>query len=549
MAQSQYKAAGRVSVSDLGTAITDKPDIAEPATNAEPYAWYGLSVLVVVYILNFVDRQILSILANDIKADLNLTDSDLGFLYGTAFAVFYALFGIPLGRLADNWNRVRLLTVGLTLWSAMTALSGFAKNGVVLTVARIGVGVGEATASPSAYSLISDWFPKRMRATALAIYSSGLYLGGGISLFIGALVVEKWNAAFPGGGPMGLVGWQAAFLVVGIPGLLLALLVATLREPARGAIDGLVTPPHPQPFKGFFEELLAVIPPLTLIGAARRGARSFLTNIFVLLVIYAVAYALSEVTTNPGEDRYLGMNKQWLFVGVGVYAVYSWATNLRTKDPATFALIWRSPAFLCTIMGYGCVAFISYAASYWAAPYVERVLEIPKTEIGLLVGGPAAVAGFLGVILGGRMADWLRTRNPAGRILVVAFGMLAPVIPFYVAFTTASAATFYLFNFIAGVFVSSALGAAAATTQDLVLPRMRGTATATFFLATTLFGLALGPYMAGQVSTATGDLATGVLSTLAVVPFGIALLIAAYRLVPQAERTLVERAKAAGEAI
>ena len=100
----------------------------QPLPEASGYSWYVLSVLVVVYILNFIDRQILSILAVDIKADLGLTDSDMGFLGGAAFAVFYALFGIPLGRLADNWNRVKLLSIGLTLWSFMTALSGFARN-------------------------------------------------------------------------------------------------------------------------------------------------------------------------------------------------------------------------------------------------------------------------------------------------------------------------------------------------------------------------------------------------------------------------------------
>ncbi len=521
----------------------------EEVTKASGYAWYGLGVLVLVYILNFIDRQVLSILANDIKADLNLTDGDLGFLYGTAFAVFYALFGIPLGKLADTWHRVRLLSAGLAVWSTMTALSGFARDATTLTVARIGVGVGEATASPSAYSLISDWFPKKMRATALAIYSSGLYLGSGLSLLIAALVVERWNAAYPGGGPLGLVGWQAAFLVVGIPGLLLALLVLTLREPVRGAIDGIATPKNPQPFKGFVEELFAVIPPFTIIGAAMRGSGALVRNLLALAAFYAAAWVLTSLTHVEGQWEYLGLSQQWLFLGLGWYAIFSWANNLRSKDPASFALIWGNPAFLCTILGYGCVAFGSYAGSYWAAPYAERIFEVSKTEIGWLIGGPAAIAGFLGVIMGGRMADYLRTRIDAGRILVVAFGLLAPIIPFVIAYTTVSSSIFYIAHFIAAVFTASALGAAAATTQDLVLPRMRGTATATFFLATTLFGLALGPYMAGQVSTITGSLSTGILSTLAVVPLGMILLYFAYRLVPEAERNATDRARAAGEPI
>src|ERR687889_735740 len=157
------------------------------------YAWYALFVLVLVYIVNFIDRQIISILAQDIKHDLHVDDAQIGFLYGTAFAVFYALFGIPLGRLADSWYRGRLMAIGLTLWSSMTALSGLANSFGMLAAARVGVGIGEASASPAAYSMIADFFPKERRATALSIYSSGLYIGGGLSLPIGGLVLSRWN--------------------------------------------------------------------------------------------------------------------------------------------------------------------------------------------------------------------------------------------------------------------------------------------------------------------------------------------------------------------
>lgn len=521
-------------------ADTEIAEAPEESQTVPRYSWYALGVLVLVYVLNFIDRNILSILANDIKADLGLTDADLGFLYGTAFGVFYALFGIPLGRLADSWHRVRLLTVGLALWSMMTAASGLAKNGLALGAARIGVGVGEASASPSAYSLISDWFPKKMRGTALAIYSAGLYIGGGISLLIGGLIVEGWNNAYPDGGPMGLVGWQAAFMAVGIPGLLLAIWVLTLREPIRGAMDGLPQSKVDRPFRGFATELFAVVPPFTFISAAQRGVGALAINVSAALVIGVAAWLLGTVTGNM---------QQWGAIGIGYYAVFSWAISLRHRDLPAYQLIWGSPAFLYTILGYGMVAFASYSVSFWAAPYAERVLGASKAVLGFWIGGGGALGGFMGVIIGGRVSDWLRERNPGGRLLVIMFGVLAPVIPLIIAFTTENVALFYFLNFILSLFGSSALGAAAATTQDLVLPRMRGTATATFFLSTTLVGLALGPYMAGQVSTVTGSLSLGVLSMLVAAPIGTVLLIMAYRTVPEAERTIVERARAAGEPV
>ena len=518
------------------------PEFQEP--KATGYSWYVLSVLVVVYILNFIDRQILSILAVDIKADLGLTDADMGFLGGAAFAVFYALFGIPLGRLADNWSRVKLLSIGLALWSTMTALSGFARDQITLTFARMGVGVGEATASPTAYSLISDYFPKKQRATALAIYSSGLYIGGGVSLFIGALIVKAWNDAYPGGGPLGLVGWQAAFLAVGIPGLLVALWVATLREPVRGAMDGVASPSSPAPFRQFAQDLSTIVPPFTLIGAWQRGPAALAINIGFAAAIAAFAWWMIQLTGNF---------PQWSAVGLGYYAVFSWACTLRARDSATFRLIWGTPAFICTTLGYGMVSLAAYALAFWSAPYAEIVLGLPKQELAFWLGANGAISGFVGVILGGRLADALRAKNPAGRILMIIFGVVAPIIPIWIGYTTDNSTLFYVMNFLAGMFGATALGAAAATTQDLVLPRMRGTATAAFFLGTTLVGLSFGPYMVGQISDLAGtivdgkpvgDLRTGILSLIGVAPIAQVLLLYAYRAVPQAEATIVERAAA-----
>ena len=539
---------------------TSQQPSAAPEQGVPAYSWYALSVLVLLYVLNFIDRQILSILANDIKADLGVDDAYLGFLYGTAFAIFYALFGIPLGKLADSWKRIRLITLGLTLWSAMTAASGFARDAATLTVARIGVGVGEATASPSAYSLISDWFPARLRATALAIYSSGLYIGGGVSLAIGGVIVDQWNAIYPQGDPwLGLAGWQAAFIAVGVPGLLLAVWVATLREPVRGAIDGLPTPEDPQPFRGFVRELYTVIPPFTFVGAASRGVKALAINIAVFLLSFVVAYLLTSAL-DSGEGVIFAaigglfgielpaITDQWFLLAVGYYAVFCWATALRHRDYPTFALTWGSPAFLCTILGYGTVAFMAYAPSYWGAPYAERVFDVSKAELGFWLGGGGAAGGFLGVILGGRMADYLFTRMPSGRVWVILFGLLSPIPFAVVQYTTDSFTLFLILNVVVGGLAASALGAAAASSQALVLPRMRGTATATFFLATTLVGLALGPYVAGYVSAQNdGDLSTGVLSTLWIAPVGLALLAAALKLVPAAHDTVLTRARQAGE--
>jgi len=528
---------------------------ASPPIRVGAYAWYALFVLVIVYALNFIDRQILSILAEDIKRDLGLEDAQIGFLYGTAFAVFYALFGIPLGRLADSWYRGRVMAIGLALWSTMTALSGFATSFAMLAVARVGVGVGEAAASPAAYSMISDWFPKEKRATALSIYSSGLYIGGALSLPIGGFVLSRWNMAYPDPttAPLGLVGWQAAFLAVGVPGLLIALWVLSLREPQRGASEGLPQPiVRPNAWRDFGRELGAILPPLTLVSVSRIPG-ALIVNLMALVVVIVCAAFMVWLT---------GDLPQWTAYGLGVYAVFSWVQSLRHRDPATHRLIWGTPLVIVLALSFGSISFVTYSVSFWGPPYVLRTFYpdptgpaffiggmTAKEEVAFIMGWGAAVSAAVGVIMGGVIADLWRRHDPRGRIFVnMASVMIAAPLTWFI-FTTDSIATFYWVFPLAHMAGAAWVGAAVATMQDLVLPRMRATAGATYILGTTMVGLALGPYFAGKVADVADSLRAGIFALYLIVPLTLLGLWLGSRRIAELEATKVDRARAAGEAI
>ncbi len=185
------------------------------------YRKYVLFALTVVYVFNFIDRQILVILQEDIKNDLGLSDTQLGLLSGFTFAIFYVTLGLPIAKLADKYSRKRIITVSLALWSAMTAVSGFAGNFIHILLARIGVGVGEAGGSPPAHSMISDYFSAKSRATALSIYSMGIYIGVLVGLLVGGFLAAD-------------LGWRNTFYLVGLPGITFALIFNfTVKEPVR----------------------------------------------------------------------------------------------------------------------------------------------------------------------------------------------------------------------------------------------------------------------------------------------------------------------------
>lgn len=198
-------------------------------------AWYAVFILTLANISSFIDRQVLSLLVKPIKRDLHLSDTQMSLLMGLSFALFYTLFGAMIGRLADRKNRRNIIIMGITIWSMMTGLCAGVVNYGQFFLARMGVGVGESTLSPSAYSMIADLFPKKRLATAMSVFSLGVFLGSGLAILIGAGIVAKlptegmvtvpfFGEIFP---------WQLIFLYVGLPGLLVALLLFTIKEPSR----------------------------------------------------------------------------------------------------------------------------------------------------------------------------------------------------------------------------------------------------------------------------------------------------------------------------
>ena len=204
------------------------------------YKWYALGILIVAYTFSYLDRQALTLLVGPIRKSLDISDTQLSLLHGFAFAIFYTVLGLPLGRLVDQHRRTTIIAAGVAVWSVMTAGCGIARNFMQMFIARIGVGVGEAALMPGAYSLISDYFPPRTRPVALSFYLSAIFIGAGLATVIGGTIITIMpaiNAPIVGY----LEPWQGVFIAIGLPGVLVALWVLTMREPLRtGAKSGLV---------------------------------------------------------------------------------------------------------------------------------------------------------------------------------------------------------------------------------------------------------------------------------------------------------------------
>ena len=505
-------------------------------------AWHALILVALVNAVSLLDRQILAILAPAIKADLNIGDAEMGLLYGTVFALFYALFSLPLGRLADGWVRTRLLAIAVAFWSAATALGGVANSFALLAVSRLGVGIGEAAGQPAGTSLVYDYWPKHRRGFVMAVLASAIALGLGGSLIVGGVAAAWWAQSHAdGGAPLALKGWQFAFLVASLPGFVLAVLLWRLREPERGAMDGIVTPPDPAPFAASASVLAAVTPGFNWLALTRQraDARFWRFNLAALALIIVAMAALvhlcSAVSPRPpltfGGVAVNPHLLQWGVIGFGLFVIINLMQNMALTDRQAFRVITRSPT-LIMVMAVGALqSVLNYGMMSFNPSFLMKSYGLTMKDTALQFGLVSAAMGVLGPLLWGPLSDWLQRRYPgAGRAYVALFTMgVSPLISFWV-YTAPSSGDFYLRFVLYSIVLTGWLPPLYAIMYDQVLPRMRGITASVYLLAMTILGLGIGPYAVGLLSDTTGNLRWSMLSiNVVAVPIVILMLIVVRR--------------------
>jgi len=526
-------------------------------------ALYALLLICLAQAMSMVDRQIVAILLPRIKADLGVGDAEMGVLYGTAFALFYAVFSLPLGKLADTWMRTRILSASIALWSGMTALGGMTMSFGVLALSRLGVGIGEASVQPAGLSLISDHFAPERRGTASAAFAVSITLGLGASLWIGGTTADWWDAAYAAGlAPLGLRGWQAAFIAAALPGLVLSVFLWRLPEPERGRMDGISSSNHPTPFRTSARTLGEVLPLLNLAMLRRRRAPAlgYVANLLFVAICVAGVIAMASWTDAMRGGgftpvRILGAEisgnwLQWAITGLGACVLFNWAQNLRATDRPSFALIAKTPSLLMLFAMASLQTVVNYGVMAWTPSFLIQRFDLSAADVGLKFGAVVVVAGTVGPAIAGPLSDFFKTRFAGGRILVALLALtVSPLLAFFV-YHSQSPAEFYLLFGIYCATLSMWLPPVYASFIDLVLPRMRGAVVSVYVVSTTIFGLGLGPYGVGLVSDLNGgDLAAAILSVYWFGPIIVALLFTLVWQLPRDEGSVIDRARLAGEPV
>jgi len=395
-------------------------------------------LLTLAYTLNSADRTLIAIIGQPLKVDLNLTDTQLGVLIGTAFATLYAFSGLPIARLAERFNRVIIISTALAVWSALTALCGAAANFTQLLMLRMAVGVGEAGCTPPAHSLISDYFAPSRRSTALSIYSCGISFGYIVSAVVGGYAASHY-------------GWRIACMVVGLPGIGVALLLRwSINEPPRG---------HSDPPRGQSD------PP--------RGQSDPLTN--------------STATQLPAESTPAAVTQRFGFADE-LQEVIEVARTLFLKRPVANMLV-----------GLIVASFAAQGSYAFVPAYFSRAFGLDYATIGIISAVTGGVTVGLGLAAGGFLTDALGARDAKWYALVPACGLIIALPLYVLAFLQTDWAMSALFLGTAGFFQYLSFGPTVGVVQNIVDPRRRATATALVFILLTVICLGFGPPFTGRL--------------------------------------------------
>ena len=409
-----------------------------------------LGLLVIAYTFNFIDRTIINTIGQAIKEDLKLTDTQLGWLTGLAFAALYTTLGIPIARLAERFNRVNIISIAIVIWCGFTALCGTATSYLQLLLYRIGVGVGEAGLTPPAHSLISDYYEPSKRASALSIYSFGIPLGAGFGAVAGGWIAQE-------------VSWQAAFMMVGIPGLLIA-----------GAIKLFVK----EPPRGWADRQLEL--------AAEAEAASAASAIAPSAIADEPPGALGREASEAGAPN------------EGPPPVATDAASV--KPPSILAVARRlfgSFGMMNLALGITIASFAGYGTGAYIAPYFVREFGLGLALVGLATGLIAMVANGAGTLLGGFLTDWASKRSVRWYALVPAIGLIAATPLYILAFTRESYELAWALLIVPGVLHYTYLGPTLGVVQNVMDVRMRATAVALLWFFLNLIALGFGPPFCG----------------------------------------------------
>lgn len=368
------------------------------------YPYFVLAMLLGIYLFSLIDRQILSVLIEPIKRDLLLSDTQIGLVSGLAFGLIYATAAIPLARLGDRKSRRGLIAICLAVWSIATGLCGAAQNFVQLFIARVAVGTGEAGASPSSQSLISDYFPPDRRATALGIYSMGIFIGSGLGLAIGGFLGEQF-------------GWRTAFLLVAIPGILFALLFRlTVKEPVRGSMDHSdgstkTKPKFLESFGVFFGNKALVATSIGL-GFSVFTVQSLLNWLPSFLIRY---HGMTPMEAGGGIGPIIAVAGT-----LGVFSGGFLADRLSRKDTRNSPRLMAIASFLVLPFGIGALTsdtqasfFMNLAVCFFltavvSGPTFALIQNLSPVSMRAM---SAAMLGLVGVILGNALGPFLTGVN------------------------------------------------------------------------------------------------------------------------------------------